>query len=283
MSTELDDLYQEVILDHGRKPRNFRKLDDANRQAEGLNPLCGDHFRLYLKLDGDHIADVAFEGSGCAISKASASLMTSALKGQTVEQAEKLFERFHRMVTEGPQAVALRGAGQAGRALRGLRVPHPREVREPGLAHARARPPGRGRRGDDGVSHVPARTRRAHAPLRRHPDPHRLPGAAAGGRLGHPAAGDGREHHRHDRAGEPGAHRRHRRRRPGPGLRGAGGEGGRGAREAGGGALRRGQGLGRALHRVRPGDPGQHRGAGPRLPRGLGAGATGAATGWWWP
>ncbi len=76
MSSELDDLYQEVILDHGRRPRNFRIIPDADRKAEGLNPLCGDHFKLYVKLAGDRIEDIAFEGSGCAISKASASLMT---------------------------------------------------------------------------------------------------------------------------------------------------------------------------------------------------------------
>jgi nitrogen fixation protein NifU and related proteins len=99
MSTELDDLYQEVILDHGRKPRNFHKLEDANRQAEGLNPLCGDHFKLYVKLDGDRIQDIAFEGSGCAISKASASMMTDAVKGKTEGEAGELFRAFHALVT----------------------------------------------------------------------------------------------------------------------------------------------------------------------------------------
>ncbi|HET9597613.1 MAG TPA: SUF system NifU family Fe-S cluster assembly protein [Anaeromyxobacteraceae bacterium] len=103
MSTELDDLYQEVILDHGRKPRNFHKLEGANREAEGLNPLCGDHFKLYVKLDGDRIADISFEGSGCAISKASASLMTDAVKGKSVAEARALFDRFHRMVTTPPE------------------------------------------------------------------------------------------------------------------------------------------------------------------------------------
>ena len=106
MSSELDDLYQEVILDHGRKPRNFRVIADADRKAEGLNPLCGDHFKLYVKLEGDRIQDIAFEGSGCAISKASASLMTSSLKGKTVAEAEELFDRFHRLVTEGPDKVS---------------------------------------------------------------------------------------------------------------------------------------------------------------------------------
>lgn len=119
MSSELDDLYQEVILDHGRRPRNFRKLDDADRQAEGLNPLCGDHFRLYVKLDGDRIQDIAFEGSGCAISKASASLMTSTVKGKTVAEAEELFSRFHKLVTEGPQSVQIGELGKLA-ALSGV-------------------------------------------------------------------------------------------------------------------------------------------------------------------
>ncbi len=112
MSSELDDLYQEVILDHGRKPRNFHKLEGADREAEGLNPLCGDHFKLYVKLDGDKITDLAFEGSGCAISKASASLMTSALKGKTVAEAEALFQSFHKLVTEGPGSGAAAGLGK---------------------------------------------------------------------------------------------------------------------------------------------------------------------------
>jgi nitrogen fixation protein NifU and related proteins len=117
--SDLDDLYQEVILDHGRKPRNFHKLDDANRQAEGLNPLCGDHFKLYLKVDGDRIADIAFEGSGCAISKASASLMTLSVKGKTVQEAEDLFSRFRLLVTEGPQKVSASELGKLA-ALSGV-------------------------------------------------------------------------------------------------------------------------------------------------------------------
>ena len=119
MSSPLDDLYQDVILDHGRKPRNFHKLDGANRQAEGLNPLCGDHFKLYVKLEGDRIADIAFEGSGCAISKASASLMTSSVKGKTVAEAEKLFGSFHKLVTEGPESVSLSELGKLA-ALSGV-------------------------------------------------------------------------------------------------------------------------------------------------------------------
>ena len=100
--SDLSDLYQEVILDHNRTPRNFRALDGANRRAEGFNPLCGDRLTLFLQLDGDVIRDVSFQGSGCAISKASASLMTEALKGRTVADAESLFQRFHRMVTSPP-------------------------------------------------------------------------------------------------------------------------------------------------------------------------------------
>jgi nitrogen fixation NifU-like protein len=100
--SELSDLYQEVILDHNRRPRNFRVLDDPTNQAEGYNPLCGDRLSLYLKVHGDVIADVGFQGSGCAISKASASMMTDALKGRSIADARTLFDRFHRMVTTPP-------------------------------------------------------------------------------------------------------------------------------------------------------------------------------------
>ncbi len=112
MSAELDDLYQEVILDHGRRPRNFHRLEGATREAEGLNPLCGDHYRLYLRLEGDRIADIAFEGQGCAISKASASLMTGAVKGRTVAEAERLFGAVHRLITEGPDPERLEAVGK---------------------------------------------------------------------------------------------------------------------------------------------------------------------------
>jgi nitrogen fixation NifU-like protein len=97
--SELTDLYQQVILDHNRRPRNYGKLEDANRQAEGFNPICGDHLTLYLRLNGDVIDDLRFEGEGCAISKASASLMTDSLKGKTAAEAETLFERVHEMLT----------------------------------------------------------------------------------------------------------------------------------------------------------------------------------------
>ena len=100
--SELSDLYQEVILDHNRKPRNFRVIDPATSSQEGYNPLCGDRLKLFLKVENGVIADIAFQGSGCAISKASASLMTEAVKGKTVDQARALFEQFHHMITSPP-------------------------------------------------------------------------------------------------------------------------------------------------------------------------------------
>lgn len=100
--SELSDLYQEVILDHNRRPRNFHAIADASHKAEGYNPLCGDRLTLYLRVSGDTITDMSFEGSGCAISKASASMMTDALKGRTVAEANALFARFHQMVTTPP-------------------------------------------------------------------------------------------------------------------------------------------------------------------------------------
>lgn len=102
--TDLKDLYQEVILDHNRRPRNFRAIADADRRAEGFNPLCGDRLTLYLRTGGDTISDISFEGSGCAISRASASLMTEALKNRSFEDAHALFEKFHRMVTSSPDS-----------------------------------------------------------------------------------------------------------------------------------------------------------------------------------
>jgi len=103
MSAELQELYQEVILDHNRRPRNFRVLA-SGRMAEGFNPLCGDHLTVYLKVQGGVIADVSFQGSGCAISKASASLMTESVKGKNVSDAVRLFERFQQMITAPPDA-----------------------------------------------------------------------------------------------------------------------------------------------------------------------------------
>jgi nitrogen fixation NifU-like protein len=99
--SELSDLYQEVILDHNKNPRNFREIEGADQEADGKNPLCGDALRVYVAMDGDTITDVAFKGSGCAISKASASMMTQAVKGKTRDDAEMIFEEFHRMVTGG--------------------------------------------------------------------------------------------------------------------------------------------------------------------------------------
>ncbi len=101
MSDSLRDLYQEVILDHNRRPRNFGPLPEANRQAEGYNPLCGDRVTVFLDVEDDRIRDVRFEGAGCAISTASASLMTEALKGLSVEEARSLFHDFHELVTTG--------------------------------------------------------------------------------------------------------------------------------------------------------------------------------------
>lgn len=97
--SELSDLYQEVILEHNKNPRNFREIADADQYADGKNPLCGDALRVYVAFDGDKISDVAFKGSGCAISKASASMMTQAVKGKTKHEAEVIFDEFHRMVT----------------------------------------------------------------------------------------------------------------------------------------------------------------------------------------
>ncbi len=99
--SELSDLYQEVILEHNKNPRNFREIEEADQTADGKNPLCGDALRVYVAMDGDTIADVAFKGSGCAISKASASMMTQAVKGKTREEVEAIFGEFHSMVTGG--------------------------------------------------------------------------------------------------------------------------------------------------------------------------------------
>jgi len=96
---ELGDLYQEVILDHNRRPRNFRVLEGANRSAEGFNALCGDRLTVYLDVQDGVVASASFQGSGCAISKASASMMTESVKGRSVAEAEALFQAFHRMVT----------------------------------------------------------------------------------------------------------------------------------------------------------------------------------------
>ena len=97
--SELNELYQDTILEHNKNPRNFREIDDARYVAFGNNPLCGDALQVFVKVDGDVVSDVAFKGSGCAISKASASMMTQAVKGRTLHETEELFDEFHRMVT----------------------------------------------------------------------------------------------------------------------------------------------------------------------------------------
>jgi nitrogen fixation protein NifU and related proteins len=98
---ELRDLYQEVILEHSKAPRNYRQPAVSNQKAEGFNPLCGDRFTVYVDVEGDSIRDIGFQGSGCAISKASASMMTQAVKGKSKAEAQKLFETFHKLVTTG--------------------------------------------------------------------------------------------------------------------------------------------------------------------------------------
>ena len=100
---ELEDLYQEVILDHNKRPRNHRSIDGASHHANGYNPLCGDKVSIFVKVDGDRISDISFQGSGCAISTASASILTETLKGKTRDEAEALFQKFHGLVTgKGP-------------------------------------------------------------------------------------------------------------------------------------------------------------------------------------
>lgn len=108
--SELMDLYQEVILDHNKKPRNYGSLANPDRHAEGNNPLCGDELQIFLKMDGDRIDDIRFECSGCAISTASASLMTEAIRGKTVSEVDSLFEGFHELLTGDPSVTAKAGA-----------------------------------------------------------------------------------------------------------------------------------------------------------------------------
>jgi len=112
---DLRELYQEVILDHNRRPHNFGELPDANRRAEGYNPLCGDHLTVFLRLEGEVVREITFVGSGCAISKASASLMTDSVKGKTLGETSALFDAFHQMVTSS-------GADQTPAALGKLAV-----------------------------------------------------------------------------------------------------------------------------------------------------------------
>ena len=117
---DLKDLYRDVIVDHNRHPRNFRVMPDADRHADGFNPLCGDILTVYVKLDGDHIRDVSFQGSGCAISMASASLLTESVKGKTVAEAERLFATMHDLLTREDVPVDLVSLGKLG-ALSGVR------------------------------------------------------------------------------------------------------------------------------------------------------------------
>ena len=107
--SDLRDLYQDVILEHSKAPRNFRVQPAANHKAEGFNPLCGDRFTIYVALDGDKISDISFQGAGCAISKASASMMTQSVKGKTLAEAEKIFGLFHEMVSGKDES----GAGES--------------------------------------------------------------------------------------------------------------------------------------------------------------------------
>jgi nitrogen fixation NifU-like protein len=115
--SDLMDLYQEVILDHNKKPRNFGNLDDADHFAEGNNPLCGDRLKVYIKMDGDRVDQIRFEGSGCAISTASASLMTEIVVGKRLEEVEALYQSFHELLTGDPSVV-----GEAGPELGKLAV-----------------------------------------------------------------------------------------------------------------------------------------------------------------
>jgi len=120
MFEDLRDLYQEVIFDHNRNPRNFRVMEDVDRKVEGFNPLCGDRLTLFLKMDGDTITDASFQGSGCAISTASVSLMTEIVKGKTEAEAEELFTQFHKMTTGKEDEVNLEAIGKLA-VLAGVR------------------------------------------------------------------------------------------------------------------------------------------------------------------
>ena len=110
--SDLRELYQQVILDHNKNPRNFHEMADATATADGYNPLCGDHYTIFLKVDGETIDEISFTGSGCAISKASASVMSSTLKGKSREEAGRLFETFHKLVTGDPSSLS---AAELGR------------------------------------------------------------------------------------------------------------------------------------------------------------------------
>ena len=138
---DLRELYQDIILDHGRHPRNFRRSSTRPISRKGHNPLCGDRVTVYLTLDGDRIADVSFEGRGCAISTASASLMTEVLKGKTLAEARALFAQFHAKVTGGESAATARGAARRMRAARaadrGQGLSGAGQMRDPAVARLR--------------------------------------------------------------------------------------------------------------------------------------------------
>ena len=110
--SDLRELYQQVILDHNKNPRNFHEMEDATRRVDGYNPLCGDHYTVFVRVDGDTIKDVSFTGNGCAISKASASVMSSTIKGKSKDEAESLFDTFHRLVTGDPSGLSAADLGR---------------------------------------------------------------------------------------------------------------------------------------------------------------------------
>ena len=131
MFDDLTDLYQQLILDHNKSPRNFRVLPDANRTAQGTNPICGDNYTLYAKMDGDVVKEISFQGTGCAISKASASILTESLKGRTMAEVKSLFDKVRDMVTTGKFG---RRCWQTGRAGRRAQIPRPHKMRDPAVA-----------------------------------------------------------------------------------------------------------------------------------------------------
>lgn len=112
MSEQLRELYQQVILDHNRNPRNFHELEHATKKVDGYNPLCGDHYTIYVEIDGNTIKDIGFTGNGCAISKASASVMSATLKGSTIAEARQLFDVFHKLVTGEPGSLSTAELGR---------------------------------------------------------------------------------------------------------------------------------------------------------------------------
>ncbi len=147
MFDELNDLYQQVILDHCRKPRNFHEMPAATRSAQGHNPLCGDQLKLFLSLDGDTIKDISFVGSGCCISKASASLLTEFAKGKTKADVEEMFGRVHEMVMTGK----VEGRRRQAHGVRGRpQISGPGEMRHPFVARRHGSIERRRPAGDDG-------------------------------------------------------------------------------------------------------------------------------------